>query len=589
MIAFQSIYSGSANSNYIINLASILFILPFFLFSAIAGQVADRLEKSSLIRKIKLAEIGIMLSAAIGFYFDSIPLLLLTLFLMGTQSSLFGPIKYSIIPQHLKRKELIGGNALVESGTFIAILLGTILGGILVGISSGSKTLVPFAVLMFSILGYVSSLRIPVAPAADPRFKIKWNPLIETFHNLNILRENKTVFHAVLGVSWFWFLGATYITQLPNFTHLSLGANEQVVTFFLALFCIGIGTGSLLCERLSNRTVELGLVPIGSIGLTLFGVDVFFATTHQVTAGLAGFQEFVLTKANWRLIADIFLLGVFGGIYIVPLYALIQTRSDPKRRSRIIAGNNILNAAFIIAAALYAILLLNAGLTIPQLFLIAAILNALVAIYIYTLIPEFFMRVVVWVLVHLIYRVRKTNLENIPEEGAAVIVSNHVSLMDALIIGGCVQRPIRFVMYHRFFNIPILRFIFKAANAIPIAPAKEDPELLQQAYDQIAMELRAGNVVGIFPEGKMTSNGEMDAFKPGIEHILTETSVPVVPVALNGLWGSYFSNQHGKPMRGLPCKLWRKIRIVAGNPMAANAVNAKILQKQVALLLAHEH
>ena len=578
LIAFKSIYSGSDYSNTIINLAAILFILPFFLFSAIAGQIADRYEKSNLIRKIKLAEIGIMLLASIGFYTNNIPLLLFSLFLMGFQSSIFGPIKYSIIPQHLTREELIGGNALVESGTFIAILLGTMLGGILIAISSNSKLIVPLVILTIAVIGYLSSLSIPTAQSVDPKLKIKWNPFIETFKNLSSLKENNTVFHSVLGISWFWFLGATYITQLPNFTRLSLGANEQVVIFFLSLFCIGIGVGSLLCERLSNRTIELGLVPIGSLGLTIFGADIFFSCTSSSSSTLIGFYGFIIDQANWRLIIDIFLLGTFGGIYIVPLYALIQTRSKPNRRSRVIAGNNILNALFIVIAGLYAIFLLNAGLTIPQLFFVAAILNAVVAIYIYTLIPEFIMRFIVWILVHLIYRVKKINLNNIPESGPALIVSNHVSLMDALIIGGCVRRPVRFVMYHKIFNIPILRFIFKTANAIPIAPKKENPILLEKAYQQIAKELSNGNVIGIFPEGKLTADGKINTFKPGIEHILNESPVPVIPVALNGLWGSYFSNYNGKPMQRLPRKFWRKIKLVVGDSIDAKDATAENLR-----------
>ncbi len=585
LIAFQSSYAGSTDSTNIINLAAILFIAPFLLFSAIAGQIADRYEKSSLIRRIKLAEICIMLVAAFGFYFQIIPLLLFALFSMGMQSSLFGPIKYSIIPQHLKKDELVGGNALVETATFGAILLGTMLGGILIGLSAGAKLLIPFAMLTLAMLGFLSSIKIPLAPAVDPNLKLKWNTLSETFNNLVALRENRTVFNSVLGVSWFWFLGSTYITQLPNFTRLSLGANEQVVTFFLALFCIGIGIGSLTCERLSNRTIELGLVPVGSIGLTIFGADLFFATTTHTTAELIGFKEFIYNQTNWRLILDILLLGVFGGIYIVPLYALIQARSNPKRRSRIIAGNNILNALFIIVAGIYAIALTRAGLSIPQLFLIAAILNAVVAIYIYTLIPEFFMRFVVWVLVHLVYRVKKVDLDNIPEEGAAIVACNHVSLMDALIIGGCVRRPIRFVMYHKVFNIPFLRFIFKTANAIPIAPKKEDPELLEQAYSRIASELQMGNVVGIFPEGKLTLDGEINDFKTGIERILKETPVPVVPIALEGMWGSFFSNKHGKPLSGIPHRLLAKIKITAAKALPADQASAASLQKAVSKLL----
>ncbi len=585
LIAFKSIYSGSDESNAIINLAAIMFIFPFFLFSAIAGQIADRFEKSKLIRQIKLAEIGIMLLAAIGFYIDNIPLLLVTLFLMGFQSSIFGPIKYSIIPQHLRKEEIVGGNALVESGTFIAILLGTMLGGILIGISDNSKLLVPFVVLALSVAGYISSLSIPTAPPMDPQLKVKWNPLIETFKNIKTLKSDSTVFHSALGISWFWFLGATYITQLPNFTRLSLGANEHVVTFFLALFCIGIGTGSLLCERLSNRTIELGLVPIGSIGLTIFGADVFFACNITTSSTLVGIQEFILNQSNWRLIIDIFLLGIFGGIYIVPLYALIQTRSNPSRRSRVIAGNNILNAVFIVGAGLYAIFLLSAGLTIPQLFLVAAILNAVVAIYIYSLIPEFFIRFIVWILVHLIYRVEKSNLQKIPDEGPALIVSNHVSLMDALIIGGCARRPIRFVMNYKIFNIPFLRLIFKTANAIPISSKNENPALLDKAYKQIAKELNAGNIIGIFPEGKLTIDGEIDTFKLGVERIVNESPVTVVPIALDGLWGSYFSNCGGKPMQGIPRKIWPKIKMIVGDPLDASTITANNLQNIVTDLI----
>ncbi len=586
LIAFQSSYAGSTNSTSIINLAAILFILPYLIFSALSGQIADRFEKSFLIRRIKLAEICIMLIAAYGFYSQNIPILLFTLFLMGTQSSLFGPIKYSIIPQHLKKEELVGGNALVESATFSAILLGTMLGGILIGISAGAKFIIPCTVILLAITGYLCSARIPLAPAVDSSLKIRWNLISETFSNLSALRKNRTVFNSVLGVSWFWFLGSTYITQLPNYTRLSLGANEHVVTFFLALFCIGIAAGSLVCERLSNRTIELGLVPIGSIGLTLFGADLFFATNAvQNTSELIGIKEFIINQSNWRLILDFFLLGLFGGIYIVPLYALIQSRSNPKRRSRIIAGNNILNALFIILAGLYAILLTQAGLTIPQLFLVAAILNAVIALYIYTLIPEFFMRFVVWILVHLVYRVKHINMDNIPEEGAAVVVSNHVSLMDALIIGGCVRRPIRFVMYHKIFNIPFLRFIFKTAHAIPIAPKKENPELLEKAYERIAQELKMGNVVGIFPEGKLTTDGKLSEFKPGIERILKESHVPVVPIALHGMWGSFFSHKYGKPLSGLPRRFFTKIKISAGSIIPPEEVNATKLRTVIAKLL----
>ena len=348
-----------------------------------------------------------MLFASIGFYLNNIFLLLLALFLMGSQSSFFGPIKYSIIPEHLRQEELIGGNALVESGTFMAILLGTIFGGILVGISPDSRTLIACTVIVLAALGYVSSLNIPSTFAVDPSTKIRWNPITETFRNLSALRENRTVLCSILGIAWFWFLGATYITQLPNFTHLALGANVQVVTFFLALFCIGIGTGSLLCEKLSKRTIELGLVPIGSIGLSLFGIDVYFATAFHASGELLSLQEFIQIRSNWRLCIDILLIGVFGGIYIVPLYALVQARTNPKRRSRVIAGNNILNAVAILTASLYAISLLNVGFSIPQLFLVAAILNAVFALVLFIQVPEFAVRFVAWTQARLGWRTKK--------------------------------------------------------------------------------------------------------------------------------------------------------------------------------------
>ncbi len=585
LIAFQSSYAGSDASNNIINLAAILFILPFFLFSATAGQIADRFEKARLIRKIKLGEIGIMLFAAVGFYFDNIPLLLLALFLMGTQSSFFGPIKYSIIPQHLKKEELIGGNALVESGTFMAILLGTMAGGVLVGISSDSSMLVSYTVITLAGLGYVSSLKIPLTPAVDPLLKIRWNPFIETFRNLHSLRENRTVLYSILGIAWFWFLGATYITQLPNFTRLALGANAQVVTFFLALLCIGIGVGSLLCERLSHRTIELGLVPIGSIGLSLFGADIYFATAWHTPGELLNLQEFMQIKSNWRLSIDIFLTGVFSGIYIVPLYALIQARSDPQRRSRVIAGNNILNAIAIVAASVYAIVLLNTGLGIPQLFLIAAILNAVVALYIYTRIPEFFRRFILWILVHLIYRVKRVSLENIPEQGAALIVCNPANLMNALIITGCIRRPVRFVMHDKVSHSRFLHFMLDPENAIPVAPEKENPARFEKACQQIVSELHAGNAVGFLLEGNLTSDDKIGPLELDIEHILSQTPVAVVPVALGRIWGSYFNNRRRKPVQGLLRKLWPEIQIIAGKPVDPNLANTKMLQEAVTNLL----
>jgi hypothetical protein len=565
---------------FYVNLAAGLFILPFFLFSATSGQVAEKYEKSALIRQIKLLEIGISLLAALGFWLQSPVLLLAVLFLLGAQSALFGPVKYAILPQHLKPDELIGGNAWVEAGTFVAILLGTIVGGWLITLPQGGL-LVGAAAIACAVLGWLSARGVPVAPAAAPELVIHFNFWGETWRNLRFLGGNRTVFLSILGISWFWFYGAVLLSQLPALSKISLGGTESVVTLLLTLFSFGIGIGSLLCEKLSGKRVELGLVPLGSIGLTVFGVDVFFALPLAAGQGLTAMQ--LLQDASyWRFLADITLIGVFGGFYIVPLYALVQTRSEATHRSRIIAGNNILNAAFMVVAAVLSLLLLQAGLSVPQLLLTLAVMNAAVAVFIYSLVPEFAMRFVVWLLMGALYKVEVRGADNIPQEGAVIVAANHVSFVDALLLGGYIRRPVRFVSYHKIYNIPFLKPIFKAAKAIPIAPAKEDPVVLARAYERMDEVLVSGEVLGIFPEGGLTPDGSIQPFKPGIERILAKTPVPVVPIAVQGLWQSMWSRRDGKMGRSrLPRRFRARIQIVIGAPMAGAGLTAAELEAAV--------
>ncbi|TXH06334.1 MAG: MFS transporter [Nevskiaceae bacterium] len=568
-----------------VNLAAGIFILPFFLFSATCGQLAEKYEKSRLIRYTKLLELAIMLLAAAGFYWRSVPLLMALLFLLGTQATIFGPVKYSILPQHLREQELISGNAWVESATFLAILLGTMLGGFLIALPGGAHW-VGGAVIVVAALGYLAAREIPPAPATAPALKINWNPVSETWRNFQFMRGNRTVLLSVMGISWFWFYGATFLAQLPHYTKEFLGGNEQVVTALLTVFSLGIGVGSFLCERLSGHKVEIGLVPLGSIGLTLFGVDLYFAAPDVAAVQGEGVWAFLHEARNHRVLWDLLLIGVSGGLYIVPLYALIQTRSAASHRSRVIAGNNILNALFMVVSAIMAVGLLKAGLTIPELLLTTALMNAAVALYIYTMLPEFLMRLLVWLLINTLYRIRTVGLEqNIPEEGGAVVVCNHVSFVDALIVGGSIRRPVRFVMYHKIFKIPVLSFIFRTAKAIPIAPAKEDEAMMTRAFDEIARELAEGNVVGIFPEGAITRDGQMDSFRPGIERVIARTPVPVVPLALRGLWGSIFSRRDDflKRMR-LPRRFWSKIELVSAPPVPPEQVTAALLEEKVRAL-----
>ncbi len=567
-------------SNMLVNIALGLFILPFFLFSPIAGQLADKLEKSMLIRRVKLLEIGIMLLGAVAFLLQSPVLLVAILFLMGLQSALFGPVKYSLLPQALESRELIGGNAMVEAGTFLAILIGLILGTTLV--TDFGTVAIGAAVVGTAALGYWASRGVPRLEAGDPELRISYNIPRQIVQIMLDARENRTVFYAIMGISWFWFTGVTYTTQLPNYVRYELGGSPDVYIMLLALFSIGIGAGSILCERLSGRTVEIGLVPIGALGLTVFGIDIYF--TQDLAAGeeLIGIAEFLARGSSLRVCIDIVMLGVSGGMYIVPLYALVQQRSEARKRSRIIAANNVLNALFMVAAAGYGLFALGAGVTIPMLFLIMALMNIAVVAFIFSLVPEFIMRLLVWLLVHTMYRVKKSALGRIPETGPAVLVCNHVSFVDALVLAGCVRRPIRFVMYYQIFRLPVLSFVFRTAGAIPIAGARENPEMMERAFDQVAAALDDGEIVGIFPEGRLTEDGELQSFRPGITRILERNPVPVVPLALSGLWGSFFSRAYGNAMtRWFPRGLFSRIELAVGEPVPATEANPSLLQQRV--------
>ena len=393
-------FSTSADTSLLVNLCAMLFILPFFLFSALGGQFGEKYEKAWLIRRIKFAEILIMLVGALGLLLGNLPLLLVVLFCMGTQSALFGPVKYSILPQQLHEEELIGGNALVEMGTFLAILGGTISAGILMN-NAHYAMLVSVAVVLIALLGYLASRAIPGTTPAFADLKIDWQVLRQSWHIMQLgLGQERAVSRAMIGNSWFWFLGATYLTQIPAFAKDLLQGDEGVVTLILATFSIGIALGSMLCERLSGHRVEIGLVPLGSIGLTVFGMLLWWqAGGLPPVAESRDWLTLLLEPAAWWVLLAVLGLGAFGGLYIVPLYALIQARTARHERSRVVAANNILNALFMVVSALFAILVLTvAGLSIPQLFLAVSLLNLLVAGWIFYSVPEFVVRFRRWAL-----------------------------------------------------------------------------------------------------------------------------------------------------------------------------------------------
>lgn len=584
LVTFRAGQLTSADPKMLATLLPGLFILPFFLFSATSGLLADKLDKAAIARAVKLFEIAVMTLAAWGFLTNGFWELVAALFLMGVHSTVFGPVKYGYLPQHLHPDELVGGNGLMESGTFVAILLGEVLGAWLAAAPQGGA-FTSVTVIGLAILGYLASRGIPATPPVDPGLKVNWNPFTETWNNLRFARGNRTIWLSLLGISWFWFYGATLLAQFPAYAKEVLGGDESVFILLLTVFSVGIGAGSLLCERLSGHKVEIGLVPFGAIGLTVFGVDLFFATpAAPAAAGGAHFTAFLASPGNWRLLADLVLLGLFGGFYIVPLYALIQTRSEKSHQSRIIAGNNILNASFMVVSALVSVLLFAAGLSIPQLFLATALFNAAVAVYIYGLVPEFLYRFLAWLLVHSAYRLEKSGAQHIPAEGPALIVCNHVSLVDPLVITAASSRPIRFVMHDRIFRIPILHFIFREYRAIPIASAKEDAVLMEKAFDEVAKALGAGELVCIFPEGRMTDSGEINPFRPGISRVLARNPVPVVPLAVRGLWGSLFSRDPGRGILGWLRSPFSRIALAVGAPVPPAAATPEELRSIVTAL-----
>jgi 1-acyl-sn-glycerol-3-phosphate acyltransferase len=566
-----------------------LFILPFVLLSATSGQWADKYDKALIMRRVKLLEVGIMVLATIGFLSTQVALLLGCVFLMGLHSTLFGPVKYAYLPQHLSERELTGGNGMVEMGTFVAILLGNLAGGLLIAIPQTGAMWVSFSCLALAVLGWLAALKVPVSPAADPALKLNWNPASETWRNLKLAAQYPSVFRSVLGISWMWFIGAVLLSQFPSFARDVLGGDEHVASLLLVVFSVAIATGSLLCESLSHRHVEIGLVPIGAIGMSVFILDLYLSSRgmHRVAdAPLQSVGEFLAQPRYWRVMMDLALLAFSAGLYSVPMYALIQLRSQPSHRARIIAANNILNALFMISSSVIAGALLGAGFSIPEVFGVTALLNVLVVGYLFWLMPEYIIRLIMLFITRVIYRLRVQGDEHLPTEGPAIVVCNHVSFVDAIILGVCSPRPMIFLMDHRIFQTPGLGWFFRAVKAIPIAPQKEDPQAYERAFARARQVLDEGDLLCLFPEGAITRDGKLAPFKPGILKILETHPVPVIPAALHNLWGSYFSRIEGvamsKPMRR---GLFNHVGLSVDTPIPPEQVTLDGLQQKVQELL----
>lgn len=581
LVAFAGSGALPISNDLFINLAAGLFILPFFLFSASAGVLADKYEKSWFIRRVKLLEIAIMCIGAIGFITESYSVLLLILFLMGTQSAFFGPVKYALLPQQLKSNELVPGNALVETGTFLAILLGT-LGAGMIASADNARHIAAAAVILFALCGYWASRSIPEAPASAPELTFRWRPISQTRHTLAIARNDRIIFQSMMAISWFWFLGAAYLTQFPNFTKVFLNGTESSVSFLLALFSVGIALGSLACDKLSNHRIDVGIVPLGSFGISIFGYLMATSIPDELPI-FSQFSEFAAYQPLWPLFAYLLLLGASGGVFIVPLYALMQQRAKETERAQVIAALNIYNSLFMVCSAILGIICLTLlDLTIPHLFVLLSVMNLLLAAYLFLQVPIFVVRFLVWALTHTLYRVRHKNLSKLPEHGGALIVCNHVSYMDALLLSGACPRLIRFVMEEDYANLPVLRRFLKRAGVIPISANSRTS--IRRAFAEVEQALQDGHLVCIFPEGRLTADGNMNEFMRGIDIILRRSPVPVIPMAIKGLWGSFFSRYHGRACKGLPRRFWSHVEIEAGDAVMAGEATTELMHEKVATL-----
>lgn len=401
VIVVSSAVAGSdASTNFTTNFAVGLFILPFFLFSTTAGQLADTYDKARLMRKVKFAEIFIMLAGSYALITLNLDFMLIILFLLGTQSAFFGPLKYSLIPQHLSNEELLAGNAQVGMGTFVSILLGTLIGGWMVTLDNGITMLCGLTVTV-ALLGWLSSREIPPAPSENPGKKLRLNPITETSVNFGLARHNRTVFYCIMAISWFWLYGGCFLTQVPNYTVTVLNGHPRLISILLGAFIVGIAVGSLLCNRLSRGVVEPGIVPLGALGLSIFAFDLSFTSmayqeAHTSMNDIMPGQFFGLSSGP-RILIDLMLIGTFGGFFIVPLNSMVQQRTASNKRARVLSVNAIVNAAFMVGGSLLGIFFLSfLGWSIMEFFIIVAVMNLIFVGIIFIRVPEFFSRFSLW-------------------------------------------------------------------------------------------------------------------------------------------------------------------------------------------------
>jgi acyl-[acyl-carrier-protein]-phospholipid O-acyltransferase / long-chain-fatty-acid--[acyl-carrier-protein] ligase len=533
--------STDGDGQILVTVASGVFVLPFFLFSATAGQIADKFEKSALIRRIKLAEILVMALGVAALHLGEPVWLIGVLFLMGTQSAFFGPLKYGILPDHLREDELVAGNGLIEAGTFVAILIGAVIGGVFV-LGHNGIAVISSIILVMAALGYIASRAIPKAQPTAANITIGANILAETWRIVAHAGSSRNLFLSILGISWFWLIGATFLSQFPTLAKDVLGGDDEVVTLLLTTFAIGIGAGSIWCNSLLKGEVSAKWVPVGAIAMTFFIADFYIAVAdREAGETLVGAGAFLASPENWRVLFDLLAVAIAGGLYSVPLYAILQTESAPEHRSRNIAANNILNALFMVVGALLAGAMLASGFTVPGVLLALAAVNALAAIYICRLLPHHLIKMVFAMILRPLFRVRVEGLENYRAAGPrAVIVANHVSFLDGVLLAVFLPgHPVFAVDTHiakQWWARPFLS-IARTFTVDPTNPF---------ATKALVHEVRQGNHLVIFPEGRITVTGALMKIHEGPGMIADKAEADLVPIRIAGAETSRLSRMKGK-------------------------------------------
>lgn len=543
LITYRIAELSGENIQILVTLAAGIFILPFFLFSAMAGQLADKYEKSRLVSIIKFIEILIMIIAALGFYFSSINLLMFVLFALGTHSTFFGPLKYAILPDHLQENELIGGNGLIEAGTFLAILTGTILGGVLI-LHPFGVSLISAIMISVALCGWFSSWAIPKTSHQDLHLKVNYNIFSETFKLLGYSKQREDLFLSILGISWFWLYGATLLAEFPVFVKDVLQANASIFTLFLTLFSLGIGAGSLLCNVLLKGKVHATYVPLAAVGMTIFTLDFCFAAQHfhlLETNSLLTLSQFISTFAGWRIMVDLVLMAMCGGLFTVPLYAILQNRTEPQHRSRVIASNNVMNALFMVLAAILVMGLLKLRVTVTQIFLVLAILNGFVALYICKLLPDHLFKSVLRIVLKSLYRVKVKGLENYYQAGErVVIVANHTSFLDALLLAAFLPDKLSFAINSTVAKKWWIHLFLKVVDAYPLDPT--NPMALKSLIEFVQQDKKCV----IFPEGRLTVTGTLMKIYEGPGLITDKSAAKLLPIRIEGAQLSPFSRLRKK-------------------------------------------